>query len=36
MKMRTRLPGGELSWLDNGRQQTVLELILPLTHLTSP
>lgn len=36
MKMRARLLGGELSLLDNGRQQTVLELILPLTHLTSP
>ncbi len=36
MQVRARLLGGDLSLRDNGRQQTVLELILPLTHLTSP
>jgi PAS domain S-box-containing protein len=36
MKMRARLLGGELRLRDNGRQQTVLELILPFTTVASP
>jgi PAS domain S-box-containing protein len=35
MKMRAKLLGGELTLHDNGRHQTVLELILPLTRTSS-
>ena len=35
MKMRAKLLGGELTLRDNGRHQTVLELLLPLTSISS-